>query len=122
MCEPGRALVASGLSLVVQVQLRKESSIYINDGIYHSLSETVTGGLSHPVRPIRADGTLAAEKRNFRVFGPTCDSLDILPQPYFLPEDIAEGDWIEIDQLGAYSNALVTKFNGFSPDTFVIVE
>ena len=122
MCEPGRALVASGLSLVVQVQLRKESSIYINDGIYHSLSETVTGGLSHPVRAIRVDRPLAADKRNFRVFGPTCDSLDVLPQPYFLPEDIREGDWIEIDQLGAYSNALVTKFNGISPDTFIIVE
>ena len=122
MCEPGRALVASGLSLVVQVQLRKESAIYINDGIYHSLSETVTGGLSHPVRTIRVEGTLAEEKRNFRVYGPTCDSLDVLPQPYFLPEDIAEGDWIEIDQVGAYSNALVTKFNGFAPDTFVIVE
>jgi ornithine decarboxylase len=122
MCEPGRALVASGLSLVVQVQLRKENAIYINDGIYHSLSETVTGGLSHPVRAIRAEGKLLEEKRNFRVFGPTCDSLDVLPQPYFLPEDIAEGDWIEIDQVGAYSNALVTKFNGFAPDTFVIVE
>jgi len=122
MCEPGRALVAAGLSLVVQVQLRKESSIYINDGIYHSLSETVTGGLSHPVRTIRIDGDLAEEKRNFRVFGPTCDSLDILPQPYFLPEDIDEGDWIEIDQVGAYSNALVTKFNGFSPDSFVVIE
>jgi ornithine decarboxylase len=122
MCEPGRALVASGLSLVVQVQLRKEASIYINDGIYHSLSETVTGGLSHPVRTIRAEGQLAPEMRNFRVYGPTCDSLDVLPQPYFLPEDIREGDWIEIGQVGAYSNALVTKFNGFSPDTFVIVE
>ena len=122
MCEPGRALVASGLSLVVQVQLRKENAIYINDGIYHSLSETVTGGLSHPVRAIRVEGELAPEMRNFRVFGPTCDSLDVLPQPYFLPEDIGEGDWIEIDQVGAYSNALVTKFNGFSPDTFVIVE
>jgi ornithine decarboxylase len=122
MCEPGRALVASGLSLVVQVQLRKESAIYINDGIYHSLSETVTGGLSHPVRTIRAEGTLAEAKRNFRVYGPTCDSLDVLPQPYFLPEDIGEGDWIEIGQVGAYSNALVTRFNGFAPDTFVIVE
>lgn len=122
MCEPGRALVAAGLSLVVQVQLRKESSIYINDGIYHSLSETVTGGLSHPIRAIRAEGELAEEKRNFRVFGPTCDSLDVLPQPYFLPDDIGEGDWIEIDQVGAYSNALVTKFNGFSPDSFVVIE
>lgn len=122
MCEPGRALVASGLSLVVQVQLRKDDSLYINDGIYHSLSETVTGSLSHPVRPIRLEGTFTAEKQNFRIFGPTCDSLDVLPQPYYLPDDIGEGDWIEIDQLGAYSNALVTKFNGFCPDTFVIVE
>jgi ornithine decarboxylase len=74
------------------------------------------------VRPIRVEGTFTAEKQNFRIFGPTCDSLDVLPQPYYLPDDIGEGDWIEIDQLGAYSNALVTKFNGFCPDTFVIVE
>lgn len=122
MCEPGRALVASGLSLVVQVQLRKEEAIYINDGIYHSLSETVTGGLSHPVRAMRADGALAETKRDFRVFGATCDSLDVLPHPFSLPEDIGEGDWIEIGEVGAYSNALVTGFNGFAPDTFVIVE
>ena len=122
MCQPGRALVASGCSLVVQVQLRKDTAIYINDGIYHSLSETVTGGLSYPVRAIRAEGSLATETRTFTVFGPTCDSTDVLPAPFVLPADIAEGDWIEIAQVGAYSNALVTRFNGFSPDTFVTVD
>ena len=79
------------------------------------------GKRPHPVRAIRVDRPLAADKRNFRVFGPTCDSLDVLPQPYFLPEDIREGDWIEIDQVGAYSNALATHFNGFYPQTFVEV-
>ena len=122
MCEPGRALVASGCSIVVQVQLRKEASIYINDGIYHSLSETVTGGLSHPVRAIRLDGPLQSEMRDFTVFGPTCDSTDVLPKPFRLPVDIREGDWIEIGQVGAYSNALVTRFNGIAPDTFVVNE
>jgi len=39
MCEPGRALVAEAMSLVVQVQLRKGDRLYINDGIYGSLSE-----------------------------------------------------------------------------------
>jgi ornithine decarboxylase len=120
-CEPGRALVAAGMSLVVQVQLRKESAIYINDGIYHSLSETVTGGLSYPVRLIRDGKTAAAEMRDYTVFGPTCDSTDVLPAPFSLPADVHEGDWIEIGQVGAYSNALVTRFNGISPDRFVLV-
>lgn len=120
-CEPGRAMVATGMSLVVQVQLRKESAIYINDGIYHSLSETVTGGLSYPVRLIRGGEAAAPEMRNFTVFGPTCDALDVLPAPFSLPADVREGDWIEIGQVGAYSNALVTRFNGIAPDRFVLV-
>ncbi len=122
MCQPGRALVASGCSLVVQVQLRKESAIYINDGRYHSLSETVTGHLSYPVRAIRPDGAFSDAMRDFTVFGPTCDSTDVLPSGFSLPDDIREGDWIEIGQMGAYSNALVTRFNGISPDHFVTIE
>lgn len=122
MCQPGRALVAGGCSLVVQVQLRKESAIYINDGRYHSLSETVTGNLGYPVRAIRSDGVFSDTMRDFTVFGPTCDSTDVLPSAFSLPDDIREGDWIEIGQLGAYSNALVTRFNGIAPDHFVTIE
>ena len=43
----------------------------------------------------------------------------MLPFPFRLPEDIREGDWLEIGQLGAYGSALRTQFNGFYPDTFV---
>ena len=109
------------MSLVVQVQLRKDAAIYINDGIYHSLSETVTGGLSYPVRLIRDGEAAASEMRNYTVFGPTCDSTDVLPAPFSLPTDVREGDWIEISEIGAYSNALVTRFNGISPNLFVLV-
>ncbi len=119
MCEPGRAMVAAGCSLVVQVQLRKEHQIYINDGIYGSLSEMVTAGLRMPVRLIRLDGEPSATLRDFIVAGPTCDSVDVLPAPFPLPDDVREGDWIEIEQIGAYSSALRTHFNGFHPDTFV---
>ncbi len=119
MCEPGRAMVAAGCSLVVQVQLRKEDQIYINDGIYGSLSELLTGGLRLPVRLIRLDGEPSATFRDFSVAGPTCDSVDVLPAPFPLPDDAREGDWIEIEQIGAYSSALRTQFNGFYPDTFV---
>ncbi|RMD64759.1 MAG: type III PLP-dependent enzyme [Alphaproteobacteria bacterium] len=119
--EPGRALVAHGCSLLVQVQLRKDDRLYINDGIYGSLSELCHADIRVPVRLIRLDGRPAARLRPFVLNGPTCDSLDVVPGTFDLPEDVREGDWIEIDQLGAYSNAMATRFNGFYPETFVEV-
>lgn len=121
MCEPGRALVASGMSLVTQVQLVKENAVYINDGIYHSLSEAVTGHVQLPVRCFRLAGEHATELRPYTIYGPTCDSTDVLPYPMRLPVDIAEGDWIEFGMVGAYSNALSTRFNGFYPEAYVTV-
>jgi ornithine decarboxylase len=47
------------------------------------------------------------------LFGPTCDSADAMAGPFLLPADVAEGDWIEIGQLGAYGGCLRTGFNGF---------
>ena len=49
----------------------------------------------------------------FSFFGPTCDSADVMRGPFVLPADVAEGDWIEIGQLGAYGACLRTAFNGF---------
>jgi len=122
MCEPGRAMVADGMSLVTQVLLRKEDQVYINDGIYGSLSEMVTARVQMPVRAIRLKGGLSGASMDFSIAGPTCDSLDILPFTFHLPEDLVEGDWIEIGMVGAYGNALRTNFNGFFPDTFVEID
>ena len=119
MCEPGRALVADGCSLVVQVQLRKDHSLYINDGIYGSFSEAHSGGFHFPARLVRLDNKMSSHMEEFSIFGPTCDSTDKLPYTFILPSDIKEGDWIEVDKLGAYSNACATRFNGFFPETFV---
>ena len=122
MCEPGRAMVASGCSLLTQVQLRKDDKLYINDGIYQSLSETLLGKMKLPARLINPKRQIATERRDFTILGPTCDNLDILPAPFCLPVDAEEGDWIEIGQTGAYSNSAATRFNGFFPETFVSVD
>lgn len=122
MCEPGRALVAEACSLVAQVQLRKGNALYINDGVHHSLSESADADVQFPARMIRPDDTGAGELREFTVYGPTCDSVDVLPFAVPLPADIGEGDWIEFGQIGAYSNAMTTRFNGFHPETFVTVD
>ena len=54
-------------------------------------------------------------ERGFALFGPTCDSADYMDGPFLLPDDVEEGDWIEIGQLGAYGACLGTAFNGFDP-------
>ena len=119
--EPGRAMVADACSLLTQVQLRKDERLYINDGIYGSLSEMVQTDIRLAARLIRLNGDVSQSLLPFKLNGPTCDSLDVLPGTFELPEDVREGDWIEIDQIGAYSNALATRFNGFYPETFVEV-
>lgn len=110
-CEPGRALVAAGGSVVVQVERRRGTDeLFINDGVYGSLSDAGVPGFLFPCRLIRrSDAPLAP----FSFWGPTCDSADRMKGPFLLPADVREGDWIEIGQLGAYGATLRTEFNGF---------
>ena len=119
--EPGRALVAGGGSVVVQVQLRKDNMLYVNDGVYGALADAGALGFRFPAKLLRATGeTSAAPPAGFGLFGPSCDSLDVMRGPFMLPDDVAEGDWIEIGQLGAYGACLRTAFNGF--DRAALVE
>lgn len=120
-CEPGRALVAEGCSVVVRVELRRGDALYLNDGIYGSLYDMKHQGLRFPMRLVRPGRTASPRLRAFRLFGPTCDSADSLPDPVWLPEDVGEDDWIEIGQIGAYAHVLRTRFNGFYPDMTVAV-
>jgi len=122
MAEPGRAIVAQGMSLLVQVHLRAGRRLYINDGVFGSLGEVSIVGLRPPARVVRPTGPApAAATEVYEIAGPTCDSVDMIPEAFTLPADVATGDWIEIDCMGAYSNALASRFNGFEPGTFVEV-
>ncbi|MBO0737451.1 MAG: type III PLP-dependent enzyme, partial [Alphaproteobacteria bacterium] len=113
--EPGRALVASGGSVVVQVQLRRGETLFVNDGVYGSLSDAGVPGFRFPARRIRLGQADDAETplADFTLFGPTCDSADRMRGPFRLPADMREGDWVELGQLGAYGACLRTGFNGF---------
>jgi ornithine decarboxylase len=124
-CEPGRALVAEGSSVLTKVELKKGDALYLNDGSYGALFDAAHAKWPFPVKLIRAGGGHAQELegplRPFRFYGPTCDSLDHMPGPFWLPEDVREGDYVEIGMLGAYGVAMNTRFNGFGDTETVIV-
>ena len=113
ICEPGRALVAESGSTIVKINLRKKQKLYINDGTYGSLFDAGVPNFILPSRMI-SNGRIRSKKfTSFNFYGPTCDSLDYMKGPFLLPNNIKEGDYIELGQLGAYALTFRTKFNGF---------
>lgn len=121
LCEPGRCLVAESTSVIVRVESRKKNQLYINDGTYGSLFDA---GIPHFIFPVRLVQTTRRKDMDllpFSFYGPTCDSLDYMEGPFYLPSDIKEGHYIEIGQVGAYGRTLSTGFNGFKHEEGVIV-
>ena len=93
--------------------MRKKQNLYINDGTYGSLFDAGVPNFVLPTKMI-TNGRIHSKKLTaFSFFGPTCDSLDYMKGPFLLPNNIKEGDYIELGQLGAYGLTFRTKFNGF---------
>jgi ornithine decarboxylase len=127
IAEPGRYFVASSHTLVLNIIGKKENNYtlkqdntdiltnekefiyYINDGIYGSFNCVYFEKTLPIIQPFNErDGKLYKSK----IFGPTCDSIDIIVQETMLPE-LVVGEWCYIESFGAYTNALASNFNGF---------
>ena len=115
-CEPGRAIVAESGSTIVKVVLRKKQKLYINDGTYGSLFDAGVPNFVLPSKMITNGRVVSKKMTSFNFYGPTCDSLDYMKGPFLLPNNIKEGDYIELGQLGAYGTTFRTNFNGFYSD------
>ena len=122
LCEPGRALVAESGSTLVKVLLRKKQKIYINDGTYGSLFDAGVLNFVLPTRMLPNGRIVSKKLTSFSLYGPTCDSADFMKGPFVLPNNLKEGDYIEIGQLGAYALTFRTKFNGFYSDKIFEVQ
>jgi ornithine decarboxylase len=120
-CEPGRALVAEAVSVVARVELRKGNALFLNDGAFGNLFDAAHARWLFPVRRLSQKDDAEAELMDYRFFGPTCDSMDVMPGPFHLPVDMEEGEYIEIGMLGAYGTTLSTNFNGFGETELVTV-
>ncbi len=118
-CEPGRALCAEYNSMLVKVEKRRGTELYINDGAYGALFDAAHVGWRFPVSLMRE--VSSASETGFSFFGPTCDDMDHMEGPFELPADTNVGDYIEIGMLGAYGAAMRTAFNGFGEATVLEV-
>lgn len=120
LAEPGRSLAAPGLSAVVEVLLRRDDRVYLNDGMYGIFWELrfkEHGGF--PCRTFRQGQLHQGEQQSYRLFGPTCDASDVQPARVDLPADIQAGDVIEFGSIGAYSLSGRTRFNGYYSERMV---
>ena len=120
------ALTTSGLTAIVFIKSDASTIVKVTAATFNGTDVTVdaAGKITLPARfiPDPAIRTRNGAEKTivpFKVCGATCDSVDILSRPFWLPETVDTGDWIEIGHIGAYSLSLRTRFNGFFPDTFV---
>jgi len=113
LAEPGRFLVASAATSVARIIGRAlrdgKPCYYIDDSVYHTFSGIIFDHCQYPLQAFkRGTPELCA------VFGQTCDGLDTLSQSESLPNLEIE-DLVYAENIGAYSNASATWFNGFPP-------
>jgi len=113
LAEPGRFLVANACTLVAKVVGKAvrdgKPCYYINDGVYHTYSGQIFDHCTYPVLSFKP-----GERHISAVFGPTCDSFDTITLSAELP-DLEIGDLVFSENIGAYSIASSTWFNGFPP-------
>ena len=119
LAEPGRFLVATAgyaVSSVVGKAVRDGKPCYfINEGVYHTYSGVIFDHCHYPIKAFKKGATQISA-----VFGPTCDALDVVSMAENLPA-LERGDFVYSTNIGAYSHASSTYFNGFPPAKVVHV-
>ena len=115
ICEPGRAMCGDAFTLAARVKaVRDGTHVFLNDGLYGSLFELGQIGIIDRITVLTPAGQRRKGAVHGRIcFGPTCDSVDRLPGDLPFPDDIAEGDFVIFEGMGAYSTVTNSRFNGF---------
>lgn len=134
--EPGRYFSSASHSLVTNIFARREvlpvanqkndvdALYYINDGIYGSFNCVIFDHYEVEVNHLTAEDVASKnlQDKNLKtykstVFGPTCDSMDVIAKGIELPK-LSVGDWLYFENFGAYTCAASSAFNGFKTVQF----
>jgi len=118
LAEPGRFMVATAgtaVSKIIGKAVRDgKLCYYIDDGVYHTFSGVIFDHCHYHFKAFRK-----GPRQICTVFGPTCDALDVISLSEDLPANLERGDLLYSQNIGAYSAASSTWFNGFPPAPIV---
>ena len=118
LAEPGRFMVATAATLVGSIigKARRDGKLcyYIDDGVYHTFSGIIFDHCKYHIYSL-PNGRKKGPTEICSVFGPTCDALDTISLSEELPDNLQLHDLVYSPQIGAYSQASSTYFNGFPP-------
>jgi len=113
LAEPGRFLVATAATSIARIIGKAvrdgKTCYYIDDSVYHTFSGIIFDHCQYHLKALKRGKTEICA-----VFGQTCDALDTISLSENLPELEIE-DLVYSENIGAYSNASSTWFNGFPP-------
>ena len=119
LAEPGRFLVATAAQAVVKIigtAIRDDKRCYyVDDGVYHTFSGIIFDHCQYHLQSFKKKSAVEI----CSVFGPTCDALDTISLAEELPS-LEMGDMLYSENIGAYSHASSTWFNGFPPPAKVL--
>ena len=119
LAEPGRFLVATAATVVARIIGKAvrdgKTRYYIDDSVYHTFSGIIFDHCQYHLKAFKKGPAEICS-----VFGQTCDGLDTISHSEQLPELEIE-DLVYSENIGAYSNASATWFNGFPPAKVVHV-
>ena len=114
IAEPGRFMIATAGTSVVKINGKAvrdgKLCYYVNDGVYHTYSGIIFDHCHYHMKAFRK-----GPEQVCAVFGPTCDALDVISMSETLPADLELGELLYSENIGAYSHASSTYFNGFPP-------
>ncbi|OGR52441.1 MAG: decarboxylase [Elusimicrobia bacterium GWA2_62_23] len=115
LAEPGRFMIATAGTSVVRINGKTvrdgKTCYYVDDGAYHTYSGIIFDHQHCHLYSFRK----GKKTENCAVFGPTCDALDVISTAMPLPTDLQLGELLYSTNMGAYSHASSTWFNGFPP-------
>jgi ornithine decarboxylase len=113
LAEPGRFLVATAATSIARIIGKAvrdgKTCYYIDDSVYHTFSGIIFDHCQYHLNAFKKGKTEICA-----VFGQTCDALDTISLSETLPE-LEIDDLVYSENIGAYSNASATWFNGFPP-------
>ena len=117
VAEPGRFLVATAATSVARIIGKAvrdgKTCYYIDDSVYHTFSGIIFDHCQYHLRSFKKGKTEVCA-----VFGQTCDALDTISLSEELPP-LEVDDLVYAENIGAYSTASATWFNGFPPAKIV---